>query len=365
MVLGVVADGLDELVGACVEGDHVLGGVILGRSVLVHGVHGPVAGHDHVWIDRNVAVVGGEAPSGEDLALDGRCLDACGVGGELDLVLGVVADGLDELVGAGVEGDHVLGGVILLFSVLVHRVHGPVAGHFCVRVDCDVAVVGGEAPAGEGLALDGRCLDACGVGGELDLVLGVVADGLDQLVLGVVEGDRVQSLIFRSRSVLVHRVDGPVAGHFCVRVDCDVAVVGGEAPAGEGLAFDGRCLDAQGVHGERSTLWPAGALEKSAICGIERDVDDRGVALSGRGRVLALIAFSHCDCRSQGSQSRYSCNARNNLFAKRHLGKPFLSYVTNCPKAMPSKYRPECVEFPLIRIPKDYDSCPLATFSRG
>ena len=29
---------------------------------------------------------------------------------------------------------------------------------------------------------------------------------------------------------------------------------------------------------------------------------------------------------------------------------------------MPSKYRPECVEFSLIRIPKDYDSCPLATF---
>ena len=82
--------------------------------------------------------------------------------------------------------------------------------------------------------------------------------------------------------------------------------------------------------------------------------------LSGWG-----IAFSHCDCRSQGSQSRYSCNARNNLFAKRHLGKSFLSYVTNCPKAMPSKYRPECVEFPLIRIPERHDSRPLATFLRG
>ena len=75
--------------------------------------------------------------------------------------------------------------------------------------------------------------------------------------------------------------------------------------------------------------------------------------LSGWG-----IAFSHCDCRSQGSQSRYSCNARNNLFAKRHLGKSFLSYVTNCPKAMPSKYRPECVEFPLIRIPKSMIAAP-------
>ena len=89
-------------------------------------------------------------------------------------------------------------------------------------------------------------------------------------------------------------------------------------------------------------------------------VSSLSLLLSGWG-----IAFGHCDCRCQGSQSRYSCNARNNLFAKRHLGKPFLSYVTNCPKAMPSKYRPECVEFPLIRIPKDYDSCPLATFSRG
>ena len=362
MVLGVVADGLDELVGACVEGDHVLGGVILGRSVLVHGVHGPVAGHFCVRVDCDVAVVGGEAPAGEDLALDGRCLDACGVGGELDLVLGVVADGLDQLVLGVVEGDRVQSLIFRSRSVLVHGVHGPVAGHFCVRVDCDVAVVGGEAPAGEGLAFDGRCLDACGVGGELDFVLGVVADGLDELVGACVEGDGVLGGVILCRSIRVRCVYGDVRGHLISVLEHGSF---GVSPAGEGLAFDGRCLDAQGVHGERSTLWPAGALEKSAICGIERDVDDRGVALSGRGRVLALIAFSHCDCRSQGSQSRYSCNARNNLFAKRHLGKPFLSYVTNCPKAMPSKYRPECVEFPLIRIPKDYDSCPLATFSRG
>ena len=199
MVLGVVADGLDELVGACVEGDHVLGGVILGRSVLVHGVDGPVAGHFRVRVDCDVAVVGGEAPAGEDLAFDGRCLDACGVGGELDVVLGVVADGLDELVGACVEGDHVLGGVILGRSVLVHGVDGPVAGHFRVRVDCDVAVVGGEAPAGEDLAFDGRCLDACGVGGELDVVLGVVADGLDELVGACVEGDGVLGVVILCR----------------------------------------------------------------------------------------------------------------------------------------------------------------------
>ena len=278
------------------------------------------------------------------------------------MVLGVVADGLDELVGACVEGDHVLGGVILLFSVLVHRVDGPVAGHDRVRVDCDVAVVGGEAPAGEGLAFDGGCLDAECVLGELCLVLGVVADGLDELVGACVEGDGVLGVVILCRGIRVRCVHGDVREHLISVLEHGSF---GVSPAGEGLAFDGRRLDAQGVHGERSTLWPAGALEKSAICGIERDVGDRGVALSGRGRVLALIAFSHCDCRSQGSQSRYSCNARNNLFAKRHLGKPFLSYVTSCPKAMPSKYRPECVEFPLIRIPERYDSCPLATFLRG
>ena len=60
----------------------------------------------------------------------------------------------------------------------------------------------------------------------------------------------------------------------------------------------------------------AGLLDKSAICGIERDFDDRGVALSGHGRVLVLVTFGHCDCRCQGSQSRYSCNARNNLLLK-------------------------------------------------
>ena len=280
------------------------------------------------------------------------------------MVLGVVADGLDELVGACVEGDHVLGGVILGRCVLVHGVHCPVAGHFCVRVDCDVAVVGGEAPAGEGLAFDGRCLDACGVGGELDVVLVVVADGLDQLVLGVVEGDRVQSLIFRSRSVLVHRVDGPVAGHDRVRVDCDVAVVGGEAPAGEGLAFDGGCLDAECVLGEGGAFLPGGSLDDVSVSGVERHRGEFFFSLSGSYRILILGSISHCDCRCQGSQSRYSCNARNNLFAKRHLGKPFLSYVTSCPKAMPSKYRPECVEFPLIRIPESHDSRPLATFLR-
>ena len=278
------------------------------------------------------------------------------------MVLGVVADGLDELVGACVEGDHVLGGVILGRCVLVHGVDGPVAGHFRVRVDRNVAVVGGEAPAGEGLAFDGGCLDAECVLGELCLVLGVVADGLDELVGACVEGDGVLGVVILCRGIRVRCVHGDVREHLISVLEHGSF---GVSPAGEGLAFDGRRLDAQGVHGERSTLWPAGALEKSAICGIERDVGDRGVALSGRGRVLALIAFSHCDCRSQGSQSRYSCNARNNLFAKRHLGKPFLSYVTSCPKAMPSKYRPECVEFPLIRISERYDSCPLATFLRG
>ncbi len=51
----------------------------------------------------------------------------------------------------------------------------PSYGHFCVRRR-GVAVVGGEAPAGEDLAFDGRCaLDAQRTG-ELDVVLGVVAD---------------------------------------------------------------------------------------------------------------------------------------------------------------------------------------------
>ena len=266
MVLGVVADGLDELVGARVEGDHVLGGVILGRSVLVHGVDGPVAGHFRVRVDCDVAVVGGEAPAGEGLALDGRCLDAQCVLGELDVVLGVVADGLDELVGARVEGDHVLGGVILGRSVLVHGVDGPVAGHFRVRVDCDVAVVGGEAPAGEGLALNGRRLDACCVGGEFHLVLGVVADGLDQFVLGVVEGDRVLRRIVLSGGVLVGCVNGDIGVYRFVILERSAL---GISPAGEGLAFDGRCLDAQCEHGECGALWPASALEESAVCGIE------------------------------------------------------------------------------------------------
>ena len=362
MVLGVVADGLDELVGACVEGDHVLGGVILLFSVLVHRVDGPVAGHDRVRVDCDVAVVGGEAPAGEGLALDGRCLDACGVGGELDLVLGVVADGLDQLVLGVVEGDRVQSLIFRSRSVLVHRVDGPVAGHFCVRVDCDVAVVGGEAPAGEGLAFDGRCLDAECVLGELCLVLGVVADGLDELVGACVEGDGVLGVVILCRGIRVRRVDGDVREHLIGVLEHGAL---GVSPAGEGLALDGRCLDAECVLGEGGAFLPGDSLDAVSVSGVERH---RGVfffSLRGSCRILILGSISHCYCRCQGGQSRYSCNARNNLFAKRHLGKPFLSYVTSCPKAMPSKYRPECVEFPLIRIPKDHDSCPLATFSRG
>ena len=320
MVLGVVADGLDQLVLGVVEGDHVLGGVILLFSVLVHRVDGPVAGHFCVRVDCDVAVVGGEAPAGEGLAFDGRCLDAQCVLGELEVVLGVVAHGLDQLVGACVEGDGVLGVVVLLRAVLVHGVDGPVAGHDRVRVDCDVAVVGGEAPAGEGLAFDGRCLDACGVGGELGLVLGVVAHGLDELVGACVEGDGVLGVVVLCRSIRVRRVYGDIPAH---RIGVLEHGALGVSPAGEGLALNSRCCDACGEHGERGALLVAGLLDKSAICGIERDFDDRGVALSGHGRVLVLVTFGHCDCRCQGSQSRYSCNARNNLFAKRHLGKPF------------------------------------------
>ena len=271
------------------------------------------------------------------------------------MVLGVVAHGLDQLVLGVVEGDRVQSLIFRSRSVLVHGVHGPVAGHFCVRVDRNVAVVGGEAPAGEGLAFDGRCLDACGVGGELEVVLGVVAHGLDELVGAGVEGDGVLSVVILCRGIRVRRVDGDVREHLLGFLEHGAL---GVSPAGEGLALDGGCFGTRGEQGERGALWVADVLDKSAICGIERDFDDRGVALSGHGRVLVLITFGHCDCRCQGSQSRYSCNARNNLFAKRHSGKPFLSYVTNCPKAMPSKYRPECVEFPLIRIPKNYDSCP-------
>ena len=203
------------------------------------------------------------------------------------------------------------------------------------------------------------------------MVLGVVADGLDELVGACVEGDHVLGGVILGRSVLVHGVHGPVAGHFCVRVDRNVAVVGGEAPAGEDLALDGRCLDAECVLGEGGAFLPGDSLDAVSVSGVERHRGEFFFSLSGSCRILILGSISHCDCRCQGSQSRYSCNARNDLFAKRHLGnpltfgKPFLSYVTNCPKAMPSKYRPECVEFPLIRTPKDYDSCPLATFSRG
>ena len=259
------------------------------------------------------------------------------------MVLGVVAHGLDQLVLGVVEGNRVQSLIFRSRSVLVHRVDGPVAGHFCVRVDRNVAVVGGEAPAGEGLAFDSGCLDACGVGGELGLVLGVVAHGLDELVGACVEGDGVLGVVVLCRSIRVRRVYGDIPAH---RIGVLEHGALGVSPAGEGLALNSRCCDACGEHGERGALLVAGLLDKSAICGIERDFDDRGVALSGHGRVLVLVTFGHCDCRCQGSQSRYSCNARNNLFAKRHLGKPFLSYVTNCPKAMPSKYRPECVEFP-------------------
>ena len=320
MVLGVVADGLDELVGAGVEGDGVQGVVILGGGVLVHGVHGPVAGDLGVRVDRNVAVVGGEAPAGEDLALDGRCLDAQGVLGELGLVLGVVAHGLDELVGAGVEGDGVLGVVVLLRAVLVHGVHGPVAGHDFIRVDGDVAVVGGEAPAGEGLALDGRCLDAQGVLGELGLVLGVVAHGLDELVGAGVEGDGVLGVVILCRSIRVRRVHGDIPEHLIGVLEHGAL---GVRPAGEGLACDGRCLDAQGVLGEGGAFLPGGSLDDVSVSGVERHRGEFFFSLRGSCRVLILGSIGHCDCRCQGSQSRYSCNARNDLFTKRHLGKPF------------------------------------------
>ena len=271
------------------------------------------------------------------------------------MVLGVVADGLDELVGACVEGDHVLGGVILGRCVLVHGVHCPVAGHFCVRVDCDVAVVGGEAPAGEGLAFDGGCLDAECVLGELCLVLGVVADGLDELVGACVEGDGVLGVVILCRGIRVRCVHGDVREHRFGVLEHGAL---GVSPAGEGLAFDGRCLDAQRVLGEGGAFLPGGSLDDVSVSGVERHRGEFFFSLSGSCRILILGSISHCDCRCQGSQSRYSCNARNNLFAKRHLGKPFLSYVTSCPKAMPSKYRPECVEFPLIRIPESHDSRP-------
>ena len=134
---GVAENGLLDLLGngllGVALGVILLGGVgrlavillgVVGRSVLVHGVHCPVAGHDHVWIDRNVAVVGGEAPAGEDLALDGRCLDACGVGGELDVVLGVVADGLDQLVLGVVEGDRVQSLILYTLSYVGDLIAG-------------------------------------------------------------------------------------------------------------------------------------------------------------------------------------------------------------------------------------------------
>ena len=182
------------------------------------------------------------------------------------MVLVVVADGLDEFVLGVVEGDRVQSLIFRSRSVLVHRVDGPVAGDDRVRVDCDVAVVGGEAPAGEGLALNGRRLDACCVGGEFHLVLGVVADGLDQFVLGVVEGDRVLRRIVLSGGVLVGCVNGDIGVYRFVILERSAL---GISPAGEGLAFDGRCLDAQCEHGECGALWPASALEESAVCGIE------------------------------------------------------------------------------------------------
>ena len=159
----------------------------------------------------------------------------------------------------------------------------------------------------------------------------------------------------------------PVLGNDSVVGD-DGASIFGFAVAGEGVAGardgwklgrESRKLVADLAGCRRVAAGAAGPSAAIAVYGNEC-VSSLSLLLSGWG-----IAFSHCDCRCQGSQSRYSCNARNNLFAKRHLGKPFLSYVTSCPKAMPSKYRPECVEFPLIRIPKRHDSRPLATFLRG
>ena len=277
------------------------------------------------------------------------------------MVLVVVADGLDQLVLGVVEGDRVQSLIFRSRSVLVHRVDGPVAGHDRVRIDRNVAVVGGEAPAGEDLALDGRCLNAQCVLGELDLVLGVVADGLDELVGACVEGDGVLGVVILCRGVRVRCVHGDVREHRFGVLEHGAL---GVSPAGEGLAFDGRCLDAQRVLGEGGAFLPGGSLDDVSVSGVERHRGEFFFSLSGSCRILILGSISHCDCRCQGSQSRYSCNARNNLFAKRHLGKPFLSYVTSCPKAMPSKYRPECVEFPLIRIPESHDSRPLATFLR-
>ena len=191
------------------------------------------------------------------------------------------------------------------------------------------------------------------------MVLGVVADGLDELVGACVEGDGVLGVVILCRGIRVRRVYGDVREHLIGVLEHGAL---GVSPAGEGLALDGRCLDAECVLGEGGAFLPGDSLDAVSVSGVERH---RGVfffSLRGSCRILILGSISHCYCRCQGGQSRYSCNARNNLFAKRHFGKSFLSYVTSCPKAMPSKYRPECVEFPLIRIPKDHDSCPLATF---
>ncbi len=118
----------------------------------------------------------------------------------------------------------------------------------------------------------------------------------------------------------------PVLGND-IFVGDDGASIFGFAVAGEGVAGarDGWKLGRESrklvADLAGCLLVAAGAVGPSAAIAVYGNggVSSLSLLLSGWG-----IAFGHCDCRCQGSQSRYSCNARNNLFAKRHLGNPFL-----------------------------------------
>ena len=134
-----------------------------------------------------------------------------------------------------------------------------------------IAAIGGDGrPAGKHLAINGRSLDAQSIDAEGLLISLVVADGLNQGVIIVVERHMPLALF---RSILVHRVHGPIAGHHGSRIDGIIVAIGIDGrPAGKHLAIDGRSLDVHRVSIERrlTGLVVANGLNQGSVVVIER-----------------------------------------------------------------------------------------------
>ena len=153
------------------------------------------------------------------------------------------------------------------------------------------------------------------------MVLGVVADGLDELVGACVEGDGVLGVVILCRGIRVRRVYGDVREHLIGVLEHGAL---GVSPAGEGLALDGRCLDAECVLGEGGAFLPGDSLDAVSVSGVERH---RGVfffSLRGSCRILILGSISHCYCGAKAARVATAATPAIIFLPKDIWGNPFL-----------------------------------------